>query len=128
MSKGRRLLKTVHHCVTCGKTYHPWHKEQRACSKPCRQYRWTADELERRRQHIQTQTAKGANAARRKASVRWGALAKDMTPAQIARAMYERGYKAAYQTGYNRGHQNGYEAGYEACMREHGIRDMEVSA
>jgi len=51
-----------------------------------------------------------------------------MTPAQIARAMYERGYKAAYQTGYNRGHQKGYEAGYEACMREHGIRDMEVSA
>ena len=83
MSKGRRLQKAVFHCITCGKTYHPWHKEQRACSKPCRQYRWTADELERRRQHIQTQTAKGANAARRKASVRWGALAKDMTPAQV---------------------------------------------
>lgn len=126
MSKGRRLQKTTMQCVSCGKTFNPWHKEQRACSKPCRQYRWTATEIERRRSHIKSQTLKGAQAARRAASIRWGQLAGDMTPAQIARAMYERGYKAAYQTGYNRGHVRGYEDGYEACVKEHGLHLREA--
>jgi flagellar biosynthesis/type III secretory pathway protein FliH len=125
MSKGRRLVKRTASCVTCGKTFHPWHREQRACSKPCRQYRFKADDLARRAEQIKQHTEKGANASRRAASIRWGALAADMTPAQIARAMYARGYKAAYQTGWNRGRQQGYEAGYEACMVEHGLT-MEV--
>ena len=126
MSKRRRLQRTTTACVTCGKTFHPWHKEQRACSRPCRQYRWTADELERRRQHIQRQGTKGARAARRAASIRWGKLAGDMTPAQLARAMYERGYKAAWQTGYNRGKAVGYEAGYDACLTEYGWKLKEA--
>lgn len=120
MSKGRRLQRLVVTCITCQKAFSPWHKEQRACSKPCRQYRWTRHEIERRRQHIKTQTAKGARAAKHAASIRWGQLASDMTPAQLARAMYERGYKAGYQTGTNRGKTVGYERGYEACMVEHG--------
>lgn len=60
----------------------------------------------------------GGGVRRAAAAQRWDRDAAGMTPGQIAKAFYRRGYSNGAGVAYRRGVSDGYEQGYEAALRD----------